>query len=70
MSYLLDTHTLLWALTAPSRLGAGAARVVADRRSTRVDELEAAAAGAAEASRLWARMDEIPPHDFEPSARR
>lgn len=44
--------------------------VVADRRSTRVDELEAAAAGAAEASRLWARMDEIPPHDFEPSARR
>ena len=33
MSYLLDTHTLLCALTAPSRLGAGAARVVADRRS-------------------------------------
>ncbi len=33
MTYLLDTHTLLWALTAPSRLGAEAARVVADRRS-------------------------------------
>ncbi len=40
--------------------------VVADRRSTRVDEREVAAAGAAEAARLWARMDEIPPHDFEP----
>ncbi|MFT3861434.1 type II toxin-antitoxin system VapC family toxin [Micropruina sp.] len=33
MTYLLDTHTLLWALTAPSRLGAEAARVIADRRS-------------------------------------
>lgn len=40
--------------------------VVEDRRSTRVDELEVAAAGAAEAERLWARMDGIPPHDFEP----
>ena len=33
MTYLLDTHTLLWALTAPSRLGAAAGRVIADRRS-------------------------------------
>ena len=41
--------------------------VVEDRRSTRVDEREVAAAGAAEAGRLWARMDEIPPHTFEPS---
>lgn len=40
--------------------------VVADRASTRVDELEAAAAGAREAERLWARMDAISPHDFEP----
>jgi cytosine/adenosine deaminase-related metal-dependent hydrolase len=40
--------------------------VVAYRRSTRVDEAEVAAAGAAEAARLWARMDAVPPHDFEP----
>ena len=40
--------------------------VVADRRSTRVDEAEVAAAGAVEAARLWARMDEIGPHGFEP----
>lgn len=40
--------------------------VVADRRSTRVDELEVAASGSREAERLWARMDTIPPHDFEP----
>ncbi len=33
MTYLLDTHTLLWALTKPSRLGAAASRVIADRRS-------------------------------------
>jgi putative selenium metabolism protein SsnA len=44
--------------------------VVEDRRSTRVDELEVAAAGAAEAERLWARMDAISPHDFEPVGRR
>jgi putative selenium metabolism protein SsnA len=41
--------------------------VVEDRRSTRVDEREVAAAGAAEAERLWARMDAIPAHTFEPS---
>jgi putative selenium metabolism protein SsnA len=40
--------------------------VIEDRRSTRVDELEAAAAGAADAERLWARMDAIPTHHFEP----
>jgi putative selenium metabolism protein SsnA len=40
--------------------------VVADRRSTRVDEAEVAAEGAAEAARLWARMDAIPAHPFEP----
>lgn len=33
MSYLLDTHTLLWALTAPSRLGPQAASLLVDRRS-------------------------------------
>lgn len=33
MTYLLDTHALLWALTAPSRLGAESARVIANRRS-------------------------------------
>ncbi|MFZ2012981.1 MAG: amidohydrolase family protein [Nocardioides sp.] len=40
--------------------------VVEHHCSTRVDELEVAAAGAAEARRLWTRMDAIPPHDFEP----
>lgn len=33
MTYLLDTHALLWALTAPSRLGAEASKVIADRRA-------------------------------------
>lgn len=40
--------------------------VVEDRRSTRVDEREVAAAGAQQAERLWARMDAIAPHPFEP----
>jgi cytosine/adenosine deaminase-related metal-dependent hydrolase len=40
--------------------------VIEDRRSTRVDEREVAAAGAEEAERLWARMDAIPAHDFAP----
>ncbi|MDO9497718.1 MAG: amidohydrolase family protein, partial [Nocardioides sp.] len=40
--------------------------VIDNRRSTRVDELEVAAAGALEAERLWARMDVISPHAFEP----
>ncbi len=42
MRYLLDTHTLLWALTDPSRLGAGATEVIADRHS----QLVASAASA------------------------
>lgn len=33
MSYLLDTHALLWALTDPSRLGAEAHRIIATRSS-------------------------------------
>ncbi|MFM7147843.1 MAG: type II toxin-antitoxin system VapC family toxin [Actinomycetales bacterium] len=33
MTYLLDTHALLWALTEPGRLGAGARTVVLDRAS-------------------------------------
>lgn len=44
--------------------------VVADRRSTRVDESEVAAEGSAEAERLWARMDAIPPHGFTPERSR
>jgi PIN domain nuclease of toxin-antitoxin system len=31
--YLLDTHALLWALTDPTRLGAGAHAVIHDRSS-------------------------------------
>ncbi|WP_395693746.1 amidohydrolase family protein [Nocardioides sp.] len=44
--------------------------VVADRRSTRVDEIEVAADGAREAERLWVRTDAIAPHDFEPGGSR
>jgi cytosine/adenosine deaminase-related metal-dependent hydrolase len=44
--------------------------VVADRRSTQVDEAEVAAAGAVEAERLWARMDAIAPHAFTPERSR
>jgi putative selenium metabolism protein SsnA len=40
--------------------------VIADRRSTRVDQTALAAEAAAEASRLWARLEDIPPHDFTP----
>jgi putative selenium metabolism protein SsnA len=43
--------------------------VVADRRSTRVDEAEIAQQAASEAKRLWARLEEIPPHPFTPKAR-
>lgn len=32
-SYLLDTHILLWWLTAPSRLGATTAAILDDRRN-------------------------------------
>jgi putative selenium metabolism protein SsnA len=43
--------------------------VVADRRSTRVDESQIAQQAADEAKRLWARLEEIPPHPFTPKAR-
>ena len=43
--------------------------VVADRRSTRVDESEIAHQAAGETKRLWARLEEIPPHPFTPKAR-
>jgi putative selenium metabolism protein SsnA len=43
--------------------------VVADRRSTRADEEEIAQRAAREAKRLWARLDEIPPHPFTPKGR-
>lgn len=33
MTYLLDTHALLWALTDPSQLGPRAAKIVTDRTS-------------------------------------
>ncbi len=40
--------------------------VIADRRSTRVDAARLAAEAATEAGRLWARLQDIPPHDFTP----
>ncbi|HEY1368067.1 MAG TPA: amidohydrolase family protein [Gaiellaceae bacterium] len=40
--------------------------VVRDRRLTRVDQDELAARACAQAGRLWRRLDEIPPHEFEP----
>jgi putative selenium metabolism protein SsnA len=43
--------------------------VVADRRSTRVDEAEIARQAAREARLLWARLEEIPPHPFTPKGR-
>lgn len=33
MTYLLDTHTLLWALTNPKRLGPSAATIIQDRKN-------------------------------------
>jgi putative selenium metabolism protein SsnA len=44
--------------------------VVRDRRLTRVDQDELAASARAEAERLWRRLDETPPHDFEPNGGR
>lgn len=43
--------------------------VIADRRSTRVDERQIAAAAARETALLWARLDEIPAHPFTPKGR-
>ncbi len=40
--------------------------VVADRRSTRVDQAALAAEAAAQAGRMWARLEDIPQHDFAP----
>ena len=40
--------------------------VVLDRRPTRVDQQELAASARAEAERLWHRLGEIGPHEFEP----
>jgi putative selenium metabolism protein SsnA len=44
--------------------------VIADGRSTRVDETKIAEEATREAARLWARLDEIPPHPFTPKGRR
>ena len=46
------------------------ALVVADHRSTRVDELKVAAEGRHETERLWARLESIPAHEFEPEGGR
>jgi cytosine/adenosine deaminase-related metal-dependent hydrolase len=40
--------------------------VVADGRSTRVDEEQVAAEAASETARLWQRLDETGPHPFSP----
>ncbi len=40
--------------------------IIADGKSTRVDEAKIAEAAAREAARLWARLDEIPAHPFTP----
>jgi cytosine/adenosine deaminase-related metal-dependent hydrolase len=44
--------------------------VVVDRRLTRADQQELAVEARAEAERLWRRLDEIPPHEFEPKGGR
>ncbi|MGH2625532.1 MAG: amidohydrolase family protein, partial [Anaerolineales bacterium] len=41
--------------------------VVADRRLTRLDQDDITATAAAQAKRLWRRLEEIPPHDFTPA---
>ena len=43
---------------------------VVDRRLARADEQELAAEAAEQARRLWARLDEIPAHEFEPKGGR
>jgi cytosine/adenosine deaminase-related metal-dependent hydrolase len=40
--------------------------VVLDRRLTRVDSQALAAGARVQADRLWARLDEVEPHEFEP----
>jgi cytosine/adenosine deaminase-related metal-dependent hydrolase len=44
--------------------------VVLDRRLTRMDEQELAAKACVQADRLWKRLDEIGPHEFEPKGGR
>ena len=44
--------------------------VVTDRRLTRVDQQQLAAVALGEAERLWRRLDEIGPHEFEPKGGR
>lgn len=44
--------------------------VVLDRRLTRMDEHELAANARVQADRLWKRLDEIAPHEFEPKGGR
>ena len=44
--------------------------VVLDRRLTRADEQELAAAARIQAGRLWERLDAIGPHEFEPRGER
>jgi putative selenium metabolism protein SsnA len=44
----------------------GGQLVIADGRSTRVDEAKIAEAAAREAARLWERADDIPAHPFTP----
>jgi len=44
--------------------------VVLDRRLTRMDEQELAAKARFQADRLWKRLDEIGPHEFEPKGGR
>jgi putative selenium metabolism protein SsnA len=43
--------------------------VIADGRSTRVDEAEIAHRAVREAQRLWARLEDIGPHPFTPKGR-
>jgi cytosine/adenosine deaminase-related metal-dependent hydrolase len=40
--------------------------VVAESRSTRVDEAMVAASGERITEQLWMRLEEIPPHEYEP----
>jgi len=40
--------------------------VVRDRRLVRVDQDDLASSARAEAERLWRRLDDTPPHEFEP----
>jgi hypothetical protein len=44
--------------------------VVLDRRLTRLDEQGLAASARVQADRLWKRLDEIGPHEFEPKGGR